>query len=67
MVLEITLSKVIILQRNDCGTGDNSFKSSFYRGRIVVLVITHSKVIIFQRNDCGTGDNSFKSYHFTEK
>ena len=27
MVLEITLSKVIILQRNDCGTGDNSFKS----------------------------------------
>ena len=27
MVLEITHSKVIILQRNDCGTGDNSFKS----------------------------------------
>ena len=27
MVLEITHSKVIILQRHDCGTGDNSFKS----------------------------------------
>ena len=27
MVLEITLSKVIILQRKDCGTGDNAFKS----------------------------------------
>ena len=27
MVLVITLSTVIILQRNDCGTGDASFKS----------------------------------------
>ena len=27
MVLEISLSEVITLQRNDCGTGDNSFKS----------------------------------------
>ena len=27
MILEITLSKVTILQRNSCGTGDNSFKS----------------------------------------
>ena len=27
MVLVITHSKVIILQRTDCGTGDNSFKS----------------------------------------
>ena len=27
MVLVITHSKVIILKRNDCGTGDNSFKS----------------------------------------
>ena len=27
MVLVKTLSKVIILQRNDCGTGDKSFRS----------------------------------------
>ena len=27
MVLVITHSKVIILQRNDCGTGDKSFRS----------------------------------------
>ena len=27
MVLDITPSKVIILQRNGCGTRDNSFKS----------------------------------------
>ena len=30
MVLEITHSKVIILQRNDCGSGDNSFKSNHF-------------------------------------
>ena len=27
MVLDVTPSKVIILQRNSCGTKDNSFKS----------------------------------------
>ena len=30
VVLEITLSKVIILQRNNCGTGDNSYRSYMF-------------------------------------
>ena len=48
MVLVITHSKVIILQRNDCGTGDNSIKSyHVYTGLIVVLEISLSDVIMF--------------------
>ena len=30
MVLDITLSKLSCLQRNDCGTGDNSFKDIMF-------------------------------------
>ena len=48
MALEITLSKLSCLQRNDCGTGDNCFKSyHVYRGMSVVLEITVSEVIMF--------------------
>ena len=48
MVLELTLSKLSCLYRNDCGTRDNSFKGyHVYRGMIVVLEITLSKVIMF--------------------
>ena len=37
VVLDITLSKVIMREK-DCGTGDNAFKSHHvYRGMIVVL------------------------------
>ena len=38
VVLEITLSKVIMFIEDDCGTVDNSFKNyHVYRGMIVVL------------------------------
>ena len=47
-VLEITLSMLSCLQRNDCGTGDNSFRSyHVYKGMIVVLEISLSEVIMF--------------------
>ena len=44
VVLEISLSNVIMFIENDCGTGDKFFRSyHVYRGMIVVLEITPSK------------------------